>query len=301
MRLLSLSLLLLAFSCSHDTIKPSPPLSKEAFENPSDIVKVFKDYTKKIAGGRDCEPLKQGNHHELNNLDKFFAKDKIREIKLRKREIQANSFLFAGNGQADLRSRDTAIVNQWDGVCTSFGLTASIENSLGGKIQLSERHIWNRYRVYSIDAAIKAWDNSSSCITTQEKWPSSNSNPYYGYLAKENCHSFLVKTEYIADDMQKLITALDQGKSAYIGLSVTNSLYNCDAVVNPNSTETGGGHAVAIVGYKLDPSLAGGGYFIIKNSWGPTCGDKGYQYLNFAQCQRSDLYCLIYVIEATKT
>lgn len=43
-----------------------------------------------------------------------------------------------------------------------------------------------------------------------------------------------------------------------------------------------GGHAVFICGYKDDPEWAGGGYLIIKNSWGTGWGDKGYFYMPYA-------------------
>ncbi len=52
-----------------------------------------------------------------------------------------------------------------------------------------------------------------------------------------------------------------------------------------------GGHVVHIVGYidnsqlaanpgtLIAPAGAGGGYFIIKNSWGTCTGDLGYRYM----------------------
>jgi C1A family cysteine protease len=43
-----------------------------------------------------------------------------------------------------------------------------------------------------------------------------------------------------------------------------------------------GGHAVFVVGYKDDPSWKGGGYLIIKNSWGTYWGDVGYFYMPYA-------------------
>jgi C1A family cysteine protease len=43
-----------------------------------------------------------------------------------------------------------------------------------------------------------------------------------------------------------------------------------------------GGHAVLLVGYKMDTELPGGGYFILKNSWGPEWGTEGYGMLPFS-------------------
>jgi C1A family cysteine protease len=57
-----------------------------------------------------------------------------------------------------------------------------------------------------------------------------------------------------------------------------------------------GGHAITCVGYKSDHSAAGSGYFIIRNSWGPNWGDKGYFYLPYAYVLNpalaSDFWCV---------
>ena len=63
------------------------------------------------------------------------------------------------------------------------------------------------------------------------------------------------------------------------------------------SSRTRGDHVVEAVGYHLDPSVSGGGYLILKNSWGAECGDKGYHYYPFALCKRKDLYCYFVEID----
>ena len=37
-----------------------------------------------------------------------------------------------------------------------------------------------------------------------------------------------------------------------------------------------GGHWVVIVGWKDDPEMPAGGYWICRNSWGEKWGEKGY-------------------------
>ncbi len=44
-----------------------------------------------------------------------------------------------------------------------------------------------------------------------------------------------------------------------------------------------GGHAILIVGYQDDPSVDGGGYFIVKNSWGTGWGESGYFNIAYSQ------------------
>jgi len=44
-------------------------------------------------------------------------------------------------------------------------------------------------------------------------------------------------------------------------------------------------HAVAVVGYRDDRSVPGGGYWIIKNSWGSSWGDGGYGYIRYGDLE----------------
>jgi C1A family cysteine protease len=43
---------------------------------------------------------------------------------------------------------------------------------------------------------------------------------------------------------------------------------------------------VILVGYGFDDKVAGGGYFILRNSWGPKFADKGYAWITFEYAKK---------------
>lgn len=49
-----------------------------------------------------------------------------------------------------------------------------------------------------------------------------------------------------------------------------------------------GGHAVVIVGWKDDPAVVNGGYWICKNSWGAAWGEQGFFRIAYGQCGFDD-------------
>jgi len=59
--------------------------------------------------------------------------------------------------------------------------------------------------------------------------------------------------------------------------------YYAGGVYEYSSGTYQGGHAILIVGYVDDASVAGGGYFIVKNSWGSGWGSGGYFSIAYSQ------------------
>jgi len=78
-----------------------------------------------------------------------------------------------------------------------------------------------------------------------------------------------------------MLEVLSSNKPIVLGIKIFDSFMNLDrgnAVMTlPDKDDAYvGGHAVAVVGYKLDPNA-----FLIKNSFGSSWGDNGYCWMPF--------------------
>jgi hypothetical protein len=90
--------------------------------------------------------------------------------------------------------------------------------------------------------------------------------------------------------LDKALAYLDQKVPVAAGLWwpvpgawATQAVLGVDVMTTPpNKTKLADGHSVALVGYFKNPAFDGGGYFIFRNSWGPTWGDQGHGYMPFA-------------------
>lgn len=266
-----------------------------AYQSHESIVKEFIRQNDSVVNVRPIPTFM--DNYIIPRLDEVIPK--YMQKKLRNSPIQVEP-IFDGLKGRDLRYRDTPIVSQLGARCSAYGLVASIENLLGVPVvaKISESHLWSAYRKYSSVSAVEAAKRMS--ITEYAMWPKERKNPLNGWEAK--AHTSLKHITYIADNVLSAVKAVDEGRPVYIGLSVTSSMQSCTPVLDPDSPETGGGHAISISGYRIDKAVPGGGYFIVKNSWGSDCGDKGYQYLPFNHCiRRGSSYCIMWEIQGVKT
>ncbi len=71
-----------------------------------------------------------------------------------------------------------------------------------------------------------------------------------------------------------VVTTMDVYKDFY---------YYASGIYEYTSGAYVGAHAILIVGYADDPTVAGGGYFIVKNSWGTGWGNAGFFYIAYSQ------------------
>jgi len=223
--------------------------------------------------------------------------DKLDELEKKKKDknIKANNLTEEKERKgADLRGRDTPIKSQWNGTCTTFAGVGAIENILNrpSTLDLSERDSWSKYGKYSCSAFVSALSKEGNEICREQDWSQNSTVPKSSCSSNRNWR--LGETKYIGDNISAALDALDRGSVVYIGMQTPEDMLSCRSVIRTNTSFSNGGHALSIVGYQMDSRIEGGGYFIIKNSWGSRCGDQGYQYVPFHICNRSDGYCIMW-------
>jgi C1A family cysteine protease len=57
--------------------------------------------------------------------------------------------------------------------------------------------------------------------------------------------------------------------------------YPRSANTNPKTAPMFDGHSIDLVGFRESPAFPGGGYFIFRNSFGPSFGSHGYGFVSF--------------------
>ncbi|MBN2578715.1 MAG: autotransporter-associated beta strand repeat-containing protein [Pirellulales bacterium] len=178
----------------------------------------------------------------------------------------------------------------WGGQCWAFASCGLLESkymltrndhSAASQINLSEQQlVWNAYyNGYSFDAAIyyaasHGMVSQAECppdpanlfLPTGSEWPIQSTDvwksggPLFGLGTS---------TEAVKDALKKYGPLFQR-------CNAMNDFYGAGA-----GGEVGA-HAVVLVGYQDDASVAGGGYWIVKNNWGADYGYSGYNYIPYA-------------------
>ena len=264
------------------------------YMNHEDIIKRMKEISEKSLEKSSIDSEEMRRKANLIPLEDLFGEDfkKLKEKKNKdKLLMKAAPVEEKMRIGVDYRFRDTPIKNQWNGTCTTFGGVAGIENLLNNPTltDLSERDSWSKYQEYSSRSFVEHLSLDGNEICREVDW--GQNEVYPSDTCTPNRKWRLGNTVYLEDNIEAALDALDRGSVVYIGMSTPIDMLSCSSVIKTDSGFASGGHAILIVGYRTDPTIKGGGYFIIKNSWGADCGDYGYQYLPFYLCQRNDGYC----------
>ena len=297
--LLILTLLTLLSACSDPQVKPAynPPLDPFSiesvltpqFKTPIEIATEFRE------PGHMPQGLAKSPYHPLGEVIPLDVRRKLKEAKLTHRASRSEKALPESS---DLRKWDSYVRSQWGGTCTAHGLAAGLESLLARdpstKMTLSVRHLWSKYRKYSAFAAIDA--ASTHKLIEEIHWPQDSARPSAtrpDRFGKVQLASF----KYLEGDVEAATQALAQKKPVYIAMSVPSDMASCRSTIRQSTALTSGGHALLISGFYKNNTVPGGGWFVLKNSWGEDCGDHGYQYMPIAVCARADVYCVFWALD----
>lgn len=249
--------------------------------------------------------IPKAKYHPLSDVipdDEELKKLKIAKAKRRKLIMRPWWMDYVVKGKpiqgVDLRQWDSPIRSQWDGTCTAHGTIAGLENLLNREKAghfLSTRYHWSRYHQYSGAAAMSALAKNQQI--DNECWPQEKKKPAHPDYQEHEKYQ-LLDGEYLGSDYRRAVDAVAKGQyPVNIAMSVPRDMASCRAAIRFSSGLTAGGHDLLISGVYFSPNVEGGGYFILKNSWGTQCADHGYQYLPFAYCEKADVFCMFWSLK----
>jgi hypothetical protein len=178
--------------------------------------------------------------------------------------------------------------------CVAFTLAAIYQALSGDTTDLSEQFLyWAAKQRDGIRGdqgtnpvvALQVFQEQGICTEatwpyTGEQLPDKNDNPGQGpppeaALAEAQLRRITGFEQVPAKDVNALQAKLAEGKPLLIGLHIWQhwgNTYQGKVLGKVRRSLPGeqrsGGHAMCMVGYRADESAPGGGYFIVRNSWG---------------------------------
>jgi C1A family cysteine protease len=208
--------------------------------------------------------------------------------------------------RADLRSRCSPVRDQLDlGACTAFSLTAMGEEmqtpfGKGGKFAILSP-LWLYYQERflegtvnqdagaSIRDGLKTMVKLGCALESAWKYDPKKFMKAPSKTANTSALKHKIASYHRVTGLIGLRTAIAMGNGAVIGIQVYSSFEDDKAtqtgiipMPDTEDEELLGGHAVYACGYYPEPTAPGGGYILIKNSWGKAWGDGGFAHLAYA-------------------
>lgn len=206
-------------------------------------------------------------------------------------EARKNVKVFPeADGPIDWRSKGavTPVKNQGQcGSCWSFSTTGALEgahfNATHKLVSLSESQFVNCDRTCHgcegglMDLAFKYAETNP--VMTEEAWPyEPHSEPFSCYLKyRANKGVLTVKTfhDVSRDSASQLQAALENGPVS-VAIEADQSAFNqyTGGIISGTACGDKLDHGVLAVGWGTDATA--GNFIIVKNSWGPSWGEKGF-------------------------
>jgi len=288
--------ILLLVGCISQVIEEKEVVSK-SFMSEKQITEEYHSLTapgsKALYELQEDSPAEKKKKRLLVDLNDFFPKS-LREEEKGGFRVQEEACDIPN---IDLRYCDTPIRRQIRGWCTAHSGAAWWENIICHQnknkkpAKLSTTDLFKQYNKYSSHALVNTWQKPEHKVCDEKYCPIKDNNT--SEACKPKKHAYMGKILYLGRDgaaLCKVYSALKENQSIYLAMRVMDGLTRGHAVVPPGTLMTNGGHAMVIVGTKKDSEFCGGGYAILKNSWGTQNGDSGYNYMPLCEFERSDGY-----------
>ena len=213
------------------------------------------------------------------------------------------------------------------GACQVFAMVGVIEYQLakrGKPVDLSEQFImWaaneanelNRTEGFNPDLLIAGLKRYGICeeslmpyVPRNEAIGKPSARALEDARTRTRCHVESIKhwtssIGFEAKDIEQITARLDEGVPVTATLCWPFGLYDeqivdgrhfiIDKSIDGKSKD---GHGVILVGYGLDAKVGGGGYFILRNSWGPKFADRGYANITFEYAKKYGIEAYIVTV-----
>jgi C1A family cysteine protease len=177
------------------------------------------------------------------------------------------------------------------GTCTAFAVSAANEfsfyNKMNVQFDLSEQHLFYETKLVEGDEICGSWISSSMQVVSDRgqcregTWAYILSLPCiqkYGKPGNADSDAINFKNTYFAIDQNNIVAlqqTLSSGRIIPFSIPVFDSWYESAETYRtgritmplPGEQESGG-HAMDLVGYQDDVDSPGGGFFLVRNSWG---------------------------------
>lgn len=291
----------LMFSCSLSEVKPTPPNGK--FLSIADIEELFDQevYNTENDPASKDDLLRMSTLIDENELFKNSGRAFVEETKLpESKDSTSDDEEIKEIKAVDLRNFAQPVVNQWNGTCTAHATAAAVEGlykmQTGKDLKLSERHLWSKYGKYNATDAMNAMKNNF--IAENKYWPHASATPISNDVDKKAVIK-IPHYYYVGDNNQEFFKGFYNGMIGKIAMRVPYEMVKCRKIIRDTSAPVDGGHDIAV--YGIIQSAKHGLIAILKNSWGESCGDYGFQYLQLSICQKKDYYCMLYLIDKYST
>lgn len=207
----------------------------------------------------------------------------------------------------DLRATCSPVRDQGQlGSCTGFamsvGLREFMENLQGGDFTgLSPLFLYYEERALEgtigqdsgaeIRDGMKVLQNIGCAPEADDPYDIAKFKDAPSAQAVQDALPFVIGEYHSLTDLAEMQDCLASGLGFVIGFFVYES-FESEAVAKTGimpmpkpGEQLLGGHAVFVCGYEDDPTWPGGGFLIVKNSWGAGWGDHGYFYMPYMYIQ----------------